>query len=819
MKICITKEAIEKYQINPSLLTSNGFLLIDDFQTSRIVASKINEREKMEPVKINQLKAYQIRALGQLVSIYRSIFVKHINVYPGLITEWINSLNLQFTKHTVDKWFSIIKTAYPCLNNSSDRNALKEIFLIWIVMQNPALSFSNYFFMDDLLLNNSYFQKIFQNLCKFFMQSNYPFNSSINFVDFILKPINEFPKSLIKQIEFIRNNWWDYLDNSRTFILPTLKFIHEEILEEEKRAHSPERVLTFKDEHLAAKFSREKPWMHELILMTKNTYVWLDQLSKTYNKSIQELDQIPDEELEILQERGITGLWLIGIWERSKASKHIKELYGNSDAIASAYSVYAYEIAEDLGGEKSYQNLKNRAMAHNIRLGSDMVPNHTGIDSPWVIEHPEWFISSNTNPVKEFNYNSPNLSPSPKASIKLEQHYYDRSGAAEVFQYIDFKGKHTRYIYHGNDGTSMPWNDTAQLNYLKPEVREAVKRIILDVAKKSSIIRFDAAMTLTKKHYKRLWFPLPGATNCVPTREKFTMSQKQFDKLMPREFWREVVELISMEAPDTLLIAEAFWLMEGYFVRELGMHRVYNSAFMNLLRDEENAKYRQLLKNTLSYDHRILGRFVNFMNNPDERTAIDLFGKGNKYFGVCTMMVTMPGLPLFGHGQIEGYSERYGMDFNKAKWNEDIDQELVQRHQKEIFPLLHKRGDFIGTDNFKLYDFKKEDDTIDENVFAYSNKNNNKTYLVIYNNSYQATKGSINKPFENAASDSHSLKTNIFDLLSNSSLLSREQNFLVLSDLKTKKDLSYSRDEITANGLCFSLKPYEVHVFQIKKPE
>jgi len=32
--------------------------------------------------------------------------------------------------------------------------------------------------------------------------------------------------------------------------------------------------------------------------------------------------------------------------------------------------------------------------------------------------------------------------------------------------------------------------------------------------------------------------------------------------------------------------------MEGYFVRTLGMHRVYNSAFMNMLRDEENANYR-----------------------------------------------------------------------------------------------------------------------------------------------------------------------------------------------------------------------------------
>ena len=59
----------------------------------------------------------------------------------------------------------------------------------------------------------------------------------------------------------------------------------------------------------------------------------------------------------------------------------------------------------------------------------------------------------------------------------------------------------TKYIYHGNDGTSMPWNDTAQLNYLMPEVREAVIQTILHVARKFPVIRFDAAMTLAKKHY------------------------------------------------------------------------------------------------------------------------------------------------------------------------------------------------------------------------------------------------------------------------------------------------------------------------------
>ena len=42
---------------------------------------------------------------------------------------------------------------------------------------------------------------------------------------------------------------------------------------------------------------------------------------------------MPDEELDRLASWGITGLWLIGLWERSKASERIKRMRGNPDAI------------------------------------------------------------------------------------------------------------------------------------------------------------------------------------------------------------------------------------------------------------------------------------------------------------------------------------------------------------------------------------------------------------------------------------------------------------------------------------------------------
>ena len=391
----------------------------------------------------------------------------------------------------------------------------------------------------------------------------------------------------------------------------------------------------------------------------------------------------------------------------------------------------------------AYENLRDRAARFNIRLASDMVPNHMGIDSPWVIEHPEWFISRPVSPFPSYSFEGPDLSADPRVEIKIEDHYFDQTDAAVVFRMRRHEDAETQFIYHGNDGTTFAWNDTAQLDYSKAYVREHVMQTILHVARQFPIIRFDAAMVLAKRHVQRLWFPLPGQGGSIPSRAENAMTQEEFDALMPVEFWREVVDRVAIEVPGTLLLAEAFWMLEGYFVRTLGMHRVYNSAFMNMLRDEENAKYRSYLKKTIEFDPDILKRYVNFMSNPDERTTIDQFGSGDKCFGVATLMATLPGLPMFGHGQIEGFTERYGMEYKQARMDETPDGDLIARHQREIAPLLKKRHVFAESTNFAMYDFWDEHGSVDENVFAYSNRSGDERALVLYNNVYASTRGTI----------------------------------------------------------------------------
>ena len=656
---------------------------------------------------------------------------------------------------------------------------VKELLLLRAVVENPALAPFREVLDDSELEAHSGYRSAIEALERALTKAGPVAPFALTLPELLRAPAKAAPHSLEGQMEYIRTHWGSLLPSDLIAELAAAFAV----LAEEGRMFAPRGepggadVLEFlkgrrhgkggDDYPEYERFSRDADWMANVVMLAKMTYVWLDQLSRKYQRPLHRLDQVPDEELDLLARWGFTSLWLIGLWERSPASQKIKQIAGNPDAISSAYSLYDYVIAHDLGGEEALANLKERCRQRGIRLASDMVPNHTGLFSRWTVEHPDWFVQLDYPPYPVYTFNGPDLSFSPEISLHIEDGYWERRDAAVVFKHYDHRDGRTRYIYHGNDGTSTPWNDTAQLNYLIPEVREAVIRTILHVARQFPIIRFDAAMTLAKKHYQRLWYPQPGSSG-VPSRAEHGMSREEFDAVFPEEFWRQVVDRVAAEAPDTLLLAEAFWLMEGYFVRTLGMHRVYNSAFMNMLKLEENAKYRQTIKNVLEYDHRILQRFVNFMNNPDEKTAVEQFGKEGKYFGACVLLVTMPGLPMIGHGQVEGFHEKYGMEYRRAYWDEPVDEHLVKLHEEKVFPLMGRRWLFSGSENFVLYDFFA-DGHVDENVYVYSNRAGDERGLIIYNNRYGETAGwvrtSTSRGVHNAQGETMLVQTTLAEAL------------------------------------------------------
>jgi glycosidase len=833
----VSRQARNRYQFNEALFASHGNVVFTNFHAARVFAQKINDKRDLVNFPEQAIRAGQINAMGLIDEIlHMVVHVYRQQISPRVMLDALDWLYGLLGQETVDACLRRFAEEFPPVpvykremsldeylagesvyNDTLIPNrqiVLEELLMLWLANANPAFSPFQELFDDSQLDKESAYRQIIPSLRAFFeTQPNFgPDNQ--NLLDMLRSPAITVPHSLSGQLEYIRERWGGLLGRYLYRLLSSLDLIQEE----EKAIFfgpGPARVYEFGGMEVEPeRFSQDREWMPSLVLLAKNAYVWLDQLSKKHQQNIYRLDQIPDEELDQLARWGFSGLWLIGLWERSAASKRIKQLRGNPDAVASAYSLYDYQIANDLGGEDAYQALRARAWQRGIRLSSDMVPNHMGIDSRWVIEHPDWFIQLDYSPFPSYSFNGPNLSPDDRVGIYLEDHYYDNSDAAVVFKRVDHHTGHSRYIYHGNDGTSMPWNDTAQLNYLMPEVREAVIQTILHVARKFPIIRFDAAMTLAKKHYQRLWFPEPGSGGDIPTRAEFGLTKAQFDELIPVEFWREVVDRVAQEVPDTLLLAEAFWLMEGYFVRTLGMHRVYNSAFMNMLRDEKNAEYRLVIKNTLEFDPEILKRYVNFMSNPDERTAVDQFGKDDKYFGVCTLMTTMPGLPMIGHGQVEGFTEKYGMEYRRAYWEETPDSYLIERHEKEIFPLLRKRYLFAEVNDFLLYDFYTPEGHVNEDVFAYSNRSGDERSLVIYHNKFASTRGWVRTSaafsVKNAGGERTLMQKNLGEGLG---LTNAANHFCIFRDLISGLEYIRNSREIYEGGLYAELEAYKCQVF------
>jgi glycosidase len=831
----ILAEVRREYQFDETLYGFNGNVVFANFHAVRLFAKKMNDRRDLAKYPERAVRAGQLNAMGLIDEICHYMIRRYEEAMnPGVFGRVVRSVRDELGESDVQSALATLCRIFPprdvyrkiatgeeYLSRSTGAKphvevSFEEMIMIWFANINPAFAPFHELFNDGTLRATTPYPKMIESAQAFF-QSEKPFGEGgPTLFELLREPMLASPHSLEGQLAFIRKHWGVHLSK---MYLDKLAGAGDLIREETKATFAggtAESVVPTYDRDRYQRdpdheqFTADLDWMPNVVILAKNSYVWLDQLSKKYQRAIRKLNEIPDEELDQLANWNFSGLWLIGVWERSEASKVMKQMMGNPEAVASAYSVYEYAIAADLGGEDAFQDLRRRAWHRGIRLAGDMVPNHVGLHSKWVVEHPEYFIQTSYSPFPNYQFTGHNFSTTPGLEIRIEDGYWTRRDAAVVFQRVESHGAAVRYIYHGNDGTSFPWNDTAQLDFIRADVREAVIREIFHVAEKFSIIRFDAAMVLAKKHFQRLWYPEPGSGGDIPSRADHAMTKEAFDRAFPVEFWREVVDRINRDKPSTLLLAEAFWLLEGYFVRTLGMHRVYNSAFMHMMMKEENAKYRELIYNTLAFNPEILKRYVNFMSNPDEKTAVEQFGKEDKYFGIAMVMVTIPGLPMFAHGQIEGFTEKYGMEYQRAYYEESPDPLLVARHEREIFPLLKMRHLFSQVAQFELYNFYGADGNINENVFVYSNAYGGERALVCYNNRYESSPGGIGRSLPKVNTQGQeSAGKSAGEALG----LKRERGYFYdLRDHRTGLHYLRSGEELS-DGLQLILGGYEYHLF------
>ena len=201
----------------------------------------------------------------------------------------------------------------------------------------------------------------------------------------------------------------------------------------------------------------ETLWSRRPVIYEINTWVWLNELSRHYQRAIT-LGSVPAEQWDAIASLGMDAVWLMGVWERSPAGIRIanenKDLqcafrqalpdYTPADNVGSAYCVRNYVVDEHLGGPEGLAAARQMLAEHGLRLILDFVPNHVAPDHPWVFEHPEYFVQGTRE----------DLAQAPGA-------FFEAKGTV---------------IANGRDPYFPPWPDVAQLNAFSPACARQLAR-------------------------------------------------------------------------------------------------------------------------------------------------------------------------------------------------------------------------------------------------------------------------------------------------------------------------------------------------------
>src|SRR5512139_2006005 len=456
----ITKTSRDTYQFSPDFFQPDGGVTFADFAAARRFASQMSSH-RTQPVAASELYAMQLidEAMRMLVQRFAptalmDTAVSHADESLGRdsVTVTQRKFVSEFPPDNVYRGEEKLEEYLTRISNGRIRT-VEELIYVYTHNANPAVH-PLLDLVDDEPLEPTAYKSLIASLNTFFARvarENSEGGGGESLFDILRAPSEASPYSLEGQLQYILDKWGQILDvKFVSRIVRGMDYLREETIR--RHGHGdfkpdiPLQTFGGGEYQEFEAYSPDKDWMPRLVLVAKNSYVWLEQLSRKYGRWIKTLDHIPDEELDILRDRGFTGLLLIGLCERSGASQRMKQRMGDADAVASAYSLHSYDIADDLGGWSALENLRWRAWQRGIRLSADMVPNHMGIDSKWVIEHPDWFLSLPYSPYPSYTFNSEDLSDDGRAGVILEDHYYNHTDASVVFKRYDRSSGETSYI-------------------------------------------------------------------------------------------------------------------------------------------------------------------------------------------------------------------------------------------------------------------------------------------------------------------------------------------------------------------------------------
>jgi hypothetical protein len=422
-----------------------------------------------------------------------------------------------------------------------------------------------------------------------------------------------------------------------------------------------------------------------------NTRIWITELSQKYRKKIT-LANIPTSEWDEISSWGFDAIWLMGVWQRSKAGlviakqhegilKDMREALpdlADEDIAGSPYCIGDYHVDPCFGGDKGLEKARKELDKRNLKLILDFVPNHVAPDHPWTVKHPEFFIRGTEEDLINF----------PEDWYRAEKNIYAKA----------------------RDPFYPPWPDVLQLNVFNEGFRAAMLQTLISIAKICDGIRCDMAMLVMNDIFSKTWEAKAGT---VPG----------------DDFWPLMIPAVRNQNADFMFIAEAYWDTEHKLL-EQGFDYCYDKKYYDKLKDGAEISLQHLSGNL-----DILTRTLRFVENHDEPRAAKLFNP-ERHKALALASLSLPGARLLHDGQIEGRKVKVPVFLSRRKV-EPVNSELLFFY-RQLLKIL--RYDVIRFGHWSLCGLSGwVDNQTCQNLLAWEWIGPKETLLIVINLSeYQA---------------------------------------------------------------------------------
>jgi hypothetical protein len=349
------------------------------------------------------------------------------------------------------------------------------------------------------------------------------------------------------------------------------------------------------------------------LLYEVNTRCWLHALSEKSGTAIT-LANVPDSELAGWQKLGFTHIWLMGVWTtgpraRAEALKHpeLRRAYEQvlpgwqeANVAGSPYAIGDYQVPSALGGEAGLGKFRQRLHEHGLRLLLDFVPNHVGLDHPWVREQPDLFVQS----------------PSEVPGTFAQQ-----------------TGAGLRWLAHGRDPYFAPWTDAVQVDYRRVAARSMMTQLLQSIAGRCDGVRCDMAMLVLNDVFAKTWESFPIANHQSPA----------------SEFWASAIPAVKEAHPGFLFLAEAYWGLEGR-LQALGFDYTYDKGLYDGLVSRDAAGVQ---KHLFGMTAGAVAASAHFLENHDEARIASILSPA-EHRAAALVILGLPGMRFLYEGQLSG---------------------------------------------------------------------------------------------------------------------------------------------------------------------